>query len=206
MKLREPSVEIITKDCPLLMLQRIEEAGRVCYQSESTGDSAKFVETLIKKGHHSVLEHVSISIRLIVDRGVSHELVRHRLAAYSQESTRYCDYDKDDIEYIKPFWYAKADLHTRYTFNDFLAENEVIYKSLRTQGLSPQEARAVLPNCLKTEMIMTANVREWRHILSLRTSKAAHPDIRYIMGKVLLKFKSTYAVLFDDIVLSGGAV
>lgn len=199
MKIVNPSFGILNKEVGAFLLQRLEQAGRVCYQSEPRGNPELFVQSLIKAGHHSVLEHESISVRLIIDRGVSHELVRHRHAAYSQESTRYCDYNKGDIEFIKPHWYDTAALQNKQEWEGALRQAETFYRKLRSLGFSPQDARGVLPNALKTTVVMTANIREWRHVLSLRTSKAAHPDIRLIMSQVLVGFQGQYPVLFDDI-------
>lgn len=198
MKIVEPSFSFNVEYYPAEMILRIERAGRVCYQSEPQGDPEAFVRTLIRKGHYSVLEHESISVRLIVDRGVSHELVRHRLASFSQESTRYCDYGKDDIEFIKPVNIHDDD-KWRELWTIAMMKSEAIYKEMRKIGVPPQVARSVLPNSLKTEVVMTANIREWRHVLVLRSSPAAHPDMRHIMRLLLKEFKSIWPALFEDI-------
>lgn len=182
------------------MLRRIEEAGRTCYKSEDriTEESAKkFVAHAIKIGHLSIIEHENVSIRIICDRGVTHEIVRHRLAAYSQESTRYCNYGKGkfggEITLIQPtFELSKTDL-------SFLKVAETHYLSRLEQGLSPQDARYFLPNGLKTEIVMTCNVREWRHVFALRTSPKAHPQIRMLMKDIMQGFQIIMPVLFDNI-------
>lgn len=187
------------------LLRHIELCGRVCYKSEDqiTGDSAeKFVRNIIKRGHESVLEHASFSVRFIVDRGVSHEIVRHRLASYSQESTRYCNYSKeefgDEITVIEPCFMKRSD--DGYVF--WLSScgcSEKSYFAMLRYGKSPQEARSVLPNSLKTEVVMTANLREWRHFFRLRTSLAAHPQMREVTVPLLKELKQIIPVVFDDI-------
>jgi thymidylate synthase (FAD) len=157
------------------IMGKIEAAGRTCYKSESKltkESSVKFVEMIIKRGHESVLEHVNITVRWITDRGVTHELVRHRIASYSQESTRYVNY-KEGIEIIQPVDY-EFTTDQKLT----LACVEGIYVHSIEDGLTPQQARAFLPNCLKTEIVITMNLRQWRHFFSLRCAKAAHPQMR----------------------------
>lgn len=187
------------------ILKSIEEAGRVCYKSEEkiTEDSAeKFVAGIIKRGHEAVLEYEAIRVKFIVDRGVSHEIVRHRLAAYCQESTRYCNYSKgkfgEEITVIEPcFWDKDSDLMKDWRSAMRMAENH--YLGLLHQGASPQEARSVLPNSLKTEVVMTANLREWRHFFKLRTAPAAHPQMREVAIALLKEFQKLVPVVFDDI-------
>lgn len=196
------------------MLREIELAGRVCYQSEARGNRGLFIRRLVRLGHHSVLEHGVITVHFTTDRGVSHELVRHRLASYSQESTRYCDY-LGDASFIIPSWFE----HPVQKYNEFLENGytdvgfsaaemqwmhammsaERQYTNLRKDGCNPQMARAVLPNSLKTSIVVSANPREWRHILALRTSKAAHPDIRALMLPLLADLKRLAPPLFEDI-------
>jgi thymidylate synthase (FAD) len=205
MKIIDAKVEIIDKLDGLEMLKKIELIGRTCYKSEDkiTDDSCKqFVKNIIARGHESVLEHVNFSVRFTCDRGVSHEIVRHRIASYSQESTRYCNYSKGDfngeITVIKPcflvpgtagydMWYMACQAAEQYYF------------SMLNWGCSPQEARAILPNSLKTELVMTANIREWRHFLKLRTSKAAHPQMREIAIILLNMLIEIVPELFGDI-------
>lgn len=211
MKLVKPSHEILFIQQDLLQL--IEKAGRTCYKSESkiTSDSAeKFVQRIIKSGHHSVIEHANITVRFICDRGVTHEIVRHRLASYSQESTRYCNY-KGGVTFIIPPWidmpegkyddYGEASVYSNDIHPWFYAmiDAEEYYKELLFNNWSPQQARSVLPNSLKTEIVMTANVREWIHVLTLRTSKAAHPQIRELMFPLLKELKEKVPVIFDNI-------
>lgn len=205
MKIIEPSVEILTPINGDEILKHIELCGRVCYKSEDliTDDSSKkFVQNIINRKHESVLEHFSISIKFITNRAVSHELVRHRLASYSQESQRYCSYAKDkfgaELTFIKPcFW--KIDSPEMIGWYDIMDDIENMYLSLVNNGVKPEEARSILPNSLKTDIIMTANLRELRHILKLRTSKAAHPEMRKVMNMLLSELKSKISVIFDDI-------
>lgn len=202
MILVQPSVEIIDKIDGEAVLKKIEFCGRICYKSEAKAtpeSTEKFVAGLIRRGHESVIEHFSFSVHFICDRGVSHEIVRHRLASYSQESTRYCNYSKSDsITIIEPFG---MDGSAKWeAWNDSCLEAEKAYLFMIANGATPQQARAVLPNSLKTELIMTANLREWRHFLKLRTSKAAHPDMRVVAIKLLHMVKERIPVIFDDIV------
>jgi len=189
------------------ILQQIEAAARTCYKSEGkiTPTSARdFVRKIAQvKKHVSVIEHASATVRFIVDRGVSHEIVRHRLAAYSQESTRYCNYcsekfGREITVILPPFW---SECDHRYVFWRTACETaELQYNALLDYGASPQEARSVLPNSLKTEIVMTCNMREWRHVFSLRTSPAAHPQMREVMCPLLAEFKQHLPELFDDII------
>lgn len=205
MKIVKPSHEIMTPIDGEKILKHIEQCGRVCYKSEHKVDKTSyltFAKNIVKRGHEAVIEHFSISVKFTCDRGVSHEIVRHRLASYCQESTRYCNYSKDqfsgEITVIKPLY---LDENTDgYRMWKRSCENaETAYFDLLDYGLTPQEARAVLPNSLKTEIVMTANLREWRHFLKLRTSQAAHPQIREIAIPLLEEFKQLIPILFDDI-------
>jgi thymidylate synthase (FAD) len=217
MILIEPSFKIETPDVVFDgMLERIERAGRTCYKSEGkiAKDTAEsFVATILARGHTSVIEHESVSVRIICDRGVSHELVRHRLAAFSQESTRYCDYTKGQVCFVIPPWTgfrpgqynfasindaAVASADTAWLY--LMARAEIAYNALRALGQSPQQARAVLPNSLKTEIVITANLREWRHIFQLRTSKQAHPQMREIMVPLALALQKKLSIVFDGCV------
>lgn len=183
-------------------LQLIEQAGRTCYKSEkplTTTSSEKFVKMLRDRGHHSVIEHVNASVKFITNRGVTHELVRHRLCAFSQESTRYVNYGGKEIEMIKPVWWNTSDVDARDTWIHAIQYAELGYNDLLKFGWRPEQAREVLPNSLKTEIVVTANMREWRHIFTLRTSKAAHPQIRELMQSCLEGFQKLVPVLFDDI-------
>lgn len=180
------------------ILKRIEKAGRTCYKSEDriTDESAKaFVRTLIERWHESVLEHESIAVRFICDRGISHEIVRHRLASYSQESQRYVRYN-DDIEFINPHM-PNAKAHEAW--QELCERAEETYKELLSYGVQPEQARSVLPNSTKTEIVMTANLREWRHFLKLRTAKAAHPQMRELTVPLLKELQERIPVVFDDI-------
>lgn len=205
MKVINAGYEFITPIDGNVILKRIEQAGRVCYKSEDkiTDESAiRFAKDIVKRGHEAVLEHCSFTVKFIVDRGVSHEIVRHRVASYCQESTRYCNYSKDkfgnEITVIKPcFWENKSEQYRVWEEAVRFAESD--YFNLLSLGATPQEARSVLPNSLKTEVVMTADIREWRHFLKLRTSKAAHPQIREVAIPLLQELKEKVPVFFDDI-------
>ena len=205
MKITTPYFEILSPVDSATILQHIERCGRVCYKSEAriTGTSAQsFVAGIIKRGHEAVLEHDSITVKFVVDRGVSHEIVRHRLASYCQESTRYCNYSKDgfgnEITVIKPcFWGVHSPEF--FIWKAAMEAAEERYMALLAAGAAPQEARSVLPNSLKTEVVMTANLREWRHFFKLRTAPAAHPQMREVAIPLLRRFQELVPVVFDDI-------
>jgi thymidylate synthase (FAD) len=165
-------------------LELIERIGRTCYKSEdriTAGSAEKFVAMVIERGHESVIEHLGMSVRFIVDRGVSHELVRHRLASYSQESTRYCDYGDAGVTFIQPCFDGWDD-GDQAEWEDGMAYAEKRYQALRARGKPPEQARGVLTTSLKTEVVMTQNLRTWRHVFRLRAvSKRAHPQMREVM-------------------------
>ena len=205
MKIIRPSVELIDPPSYDELLHKVEIAGRVCYKSENKiaeGTAEKFVRGIIKRGHEAVIEHSSLSVRFVCDRGVTHEIVRHRLASYCQESTRYCNYFNEqfgaEITVIEPL-YLEPNTNAYAVWKEAMELSERAYFWLLEEGLTPQEARAVLPNSLKTEIIMTANLREWRHFCKLRASKAAHPQMREVAGLLLEILKADYPVFFEDI-------
>ncbi len=205
MKIIEAYHEILFLPSPEEALRLIELAGRTCYKSEDkmANDSAEdFIRRIVKSGHESVIEHGICTVRIVCDRGVSHELVRHRLAAYSQESTRYANYSKDrfgnEITVIKPCFWSK-DSSEYEQWYQAMEQAEAAYMRLLKMGASPQQARSVLPNSLKTEVVMTCNFREWRHVFSLRCSKAAHPQIREVMSSLLSDLKQRIPVIFEDL-------
>lgn len=205
MKIIKASAEIVTPIDGDAILKAIEQAGRVCYKSEDkiTESSAeKFVANIIKRGHEAVIEHQSITVKFVVDRGVSHEIVRHRVASYCQESTRYCNYSKDgfgnEITVIEPCFLQRGT--EKFSLWRSACEcSEETYFLLLNEGATPQEARSVLPNSLKTELFMTANLREWRHFFKLRCSPAAHPQMREVAIPLLREFQKQIPVIFDDI-------
>ena len=199
MKLIEQSFEIMRIDAAPLIT--IEKAGRTCYKSEDKiceGSAERFAKGLLKSGHESVIEHASATVKFITNRGVTHELVRHRLCAFSQESTRYVNYG-GDMKFIRPVWLKIDDLLSAWEFVNACEQAESYYKRLLECGWNPEQAREVLPNALKTEIVVTANFREWRHIFRLRTSNKAHPQIRELMRKCLAEFQRQVPVIFDDI-------
>lgn len=205
MKIVRPSFDIMTPLDGGAILRHIECCGRVCYKSEdkiTDGSAEAFVSQILQRGHEAVLEHYSFSVHFVCDRGISHEIVRHRLASYCQESTRYCNYSlgkfDGEIAVIAPFYLTwGAPGWIQWAASCMAAERE--YFNLLDWGCSPQEARAVLPNSLKTEVVMTANIREWRHFLQLRTSPAAHPQMREIATPLLRELQKKIPVCFDDI-------
>lgn len=205
MRIVKPSFHIEDEIDADLILRKIEKAGRTCYMSEdkATPESApEFVRRVLKAGHESVIEHISITVRIICDRGVSHEIVRHRVGSYSQESTRYCNYGKDgfngEITVIAPCYWPEPSAERRI-WRGAMEQAEKAYLSLLEQGASPQMARSVLPSSLKTELVVTYNLREWRHFLTVRTSAASHPQMREIAIPLLKEFQRLIPVVFDDI-------
>lgn len=205
MRIIEPGFEFMEEVDAEKMIKKIERAGRICYKSESniSEDSAeKFIRNIIKRGHESVLEHGSISVKIICDRGVTHEIVRHRLASYSQESTRYCNYSAEkfgnEITVIKPCFWAE-DSAEYAIWKESMELLEKNYMALLSAGAKPEQARSILPNSLKTEIAVTMDIREWRHFFRLRADKKAHPQMREIAEKMLAAFKEKLPVLFEDI-------
>ena len=192
------------------ILQKLERCGRVCYKSEdkiTEGSAEKFIGMILKSGHESVLEHEKLTVKFICDRGVTHEIVRHRIASYSQESTRYCNYSKDkfgnELTFIRPcFWADDSDEYA--VWKQAMEEIEKTYVKLISLGAKPEEARSILPNSLKTEIVCTMNLREWRHFFRLRTAERAHPQIREISVALLDELKKRIPVIFDDINTSDG--
>lgn len=215
MKIIQPSVELIDNINPADIYNKIERCGRVSHQSESKGNPEDFIRKIIKLGHESVLEHVSLTFHIITDRAIQNELVRHRHASFTVESTRYVKYD--ELTFIEPdLWVGyewdddknirgKAQIqHSNWFEAVQSAENYYLYcltggEYYKGWGMPPEFARAVLPLCLKSELYMTANLRELRHILKLRTDKAAHPQMRFIAGQILQILRDKLPVIVEDI-------
>ena len=205
MKIVEASVELVSDLDAEKIMKHIELAGRVCYKSESRisdTSAEKFIANIIKSGHESVIEHVSLTFKIICDRGVTHEIVRHRLASYSQSSTRYCNYASDkfgnELTFIKPCFWDEDD-ENYLLWKQTMEVVEKNYLAMIENGAQPQQARSILPNSLKTEIFMTANLREWRHFLKLRTSKRAHPQMREVALKIYKILSDNLPVIFSDI-------
>ena len=207
MKVIEPSWRIaaLTEADPVKLMKHLEAMGRICYQSEDaiTDKSYEgFLKRIIERGHEAVLEHAMVTAVVICDRGVSHEIVRHRIASYCQESTRYCNYSNGkfggEITVIKPpFWSQDSDEYE--TWYEACERTESAYFDLLLAGAKPQEARDVLPNSLKTQIAITMNIREWRHFFRLRCAPVAHPQMVEIACKGLVEFYDYFPCLFEDI-------
>lgn len=185
--------------------QFIEACGRTCYKSEeriSDGSADAFVRMIQGRGHHSVLEHASATVRFVCDRGTTHELVRHRIAAFSQESTRYCNYSKDRFEgriaVIQPPFVSTVPSLAEDIWREAMEQAESAYFRLLGAGEPPEIARAVLPIALKTEVVMTTNLREWLHVFKLRCSPRAHPMIRSLMQRVRAQFRARIPSIFGE--------
>ena len=223
MKIIEPYIMLEDNIDGEEILKKIERIGRVCYKSENNikeGSAEKFVSNILHRHHESVIEHVSISVRVICDRGVSHEIVRHRIASYSQESTRYINYTNDkfgnELTFIKPCWFKSStedlnELCMTYKSRKNLTKDESDWLDLlidienkyfiliNEDKWTPEQARSILPNSTKTEIVMTMNLREWRHFFKMRCSIAAHPQMRQIADMILKEFKAKIPIIFDDI-------
>lgn len=212
MIIQKPSVEILSTEPYQDMLRRVERIGRVCYKSEDRigeGSAEKFIQGILRRGHESVIEHGSITVKFICDRGVTHEIVRHRIASYSQESTRYCNYVKEKfgsqitcIDLSTGFHYDlnnEMDRRKYEVWQEAMENAERSYFQLIQLGATPQEARSVLPNSLKTELVATMNLREWRHFFRMRADTAAHPQCREVAQMLLERFAKEYPVFFEDL-------
>lgn len=192
-----PGVSYSVYEAGAYELKQIERIARVCYKSEDkisegTESAKKLISNLIRNGHEAMLEHGSLSVLFKCDRAVSHELVRHRM-----------DYSKDkfdgNVTFIQPWWMDEEDDIGYSVWKQSCLQAEKAYFDLLNMGYLPQQARGVLPNCTKTEIVVTANYREWRHILKLRCAKDAHPDMRHMMTDLLKELQSKLPVIFDDI-------
>lgn len=206
MKIIEPSYEIISPIDRTYIMKHLEAIGRTCYRSEdkiTDESSAPFIRGIIKSGHEAMIEHFSLSVRFTCDRGVSHELVRHRIASYAQSSTRYCNYSKDkfgnELTFIKPSEYSSWSEENKNTWTEAMKASENYYLKLINGKMSPQNARGVLPIDLMTEIVMTANLREFRSMLKLRCAKTAHPNIRFLMLSLLNELNEKLPDIFNDI-------
>lgn len=177
---------------------RIAEISSVCYGKEEVADKAGLLKKILKLGHESVFEHEKFTVKFRTSRGISHELVRHRIASFTQESTRYVDYSKV-LPVIIPYWYDTATPAEQACWDYAMRSAQGYYIQLREEGLPKQAARGVLPNDTATNITVTANIREWRHILKLRCAKDAHPDIRNLMMPLLEDFMEIIPELFEDI-------
>ena len=218
MKIIDARYEILDKIDGMEVLKKIERVARTCYKSEDyikEGSAERLVKSLIDRGHEAMLEHYSFSVKFVCDRGVSHEIVRHRMASFAQESTRYCNYSKDkfgnELTFINPCFWEDAnnskndEIETILPINNYeywliiCRATEKMYFKLLKNGATPEQARSVLPNSIKTEVVMTANLREWRHFLKLRTAQAAHLQMRELTIPLLKELKEKIPVIFDDI-------
>lgn len=206
MRIVNPSHTFITPLNRDATLKRIEECGRVCYRSEHkiTEDSApKFVRMVVEMGHHSVIEHCALTVKFVTDNGILRELTRHRIGvSFSVESTRYCSYDKEqfgkEVSFVKPSALKEGELVYNYWYGACL-NAEGAYFAMLDNGARPEIARSALPLCTATTIVMTANLREWRHVLRLRCAPAAHPDMRALMKPLLADFNGALPEIFGDV-------
>lgn len=209
MKIVQPNFEIVSpkdRDEGIQMLRHIEGYARISHRSEDkqTSDSyERFLRAVvIGKGDWSVCEHVSATVILRVDRGCTHEIVRHRLFSYTQESTRFVNYAKRQIEFIEPVWNLESQKigHPYYTWEHAMFQAEQAYLDLLEHGQSPQAARSVLPNSTAATLVMTGNLRNWRHFFLMRTTKETHPDLRRVTIPLLKEFQEKVPILYEDVV------
>lgn len=205
MKIIKPSYQILTPINREEILKQLEIVGRTCYKSEdkiTKDSSSKFIEMLIKNGHEAMIEFFDISVKFIHNRGFTHELVRHRLCSFAQESTRYVNYSKDkydnQITIIEPYWFEDCDAFNKVLWNNTLERCEKTYMSLTKNGVPAQGARGVLPIDLKTKINIRANLREWRHIFKLRCSSKAHSDMRRVMIPLRDELTKILPEIFGD--------
>ena len=205
MIIQKPRVLVPQKALGEDILLRLERYARVCYKSEdkmAAQGNPDFLKSKLTLGHESIIEHEKATVMFIIDRGISHEIVRHRIAAYSQESTRYCRYSQDkfgnEIAVIEPYFFLEDDVAYRH-WEEACLGAEKSYMALLKAGRSAQEARSVLPNSLKTEIVVTYNMREWRHFFRLRCDAAAHPQMRQVAIPLLLYFQKQLPSLYSDI-------
>ena len=211
MKITKPSIEIIDMKDYDKMIRKIEKIGRVCYKSEGNitdASAEQFIRNILKRGHESVIEHEAVTVRMVCDRGITHEIVRHRIASYSQESTRYCNYSGDKfgnqimvIDLAGGFEYdlSRENDRAKYeVWTQAMEQAEQSYFRMLELGATPQEARSVLPNSLKTEIVVTMNLRSWRNFFRLRCDSHAHPQMRELANIALEVFKEKLPVFFSD--------
>ncbi len=205
MIIQKPRVLVSQQALGENILLRLERYARVCYKSEdkmAAQGNPDFLKSKLTLGHESIIEHEKATVMFIIDRGISHEIVRHRIAAYSQESTRYCRYSQDkfgnEIAVIEPYFFLEDDIAYRH-WEEACLGAEKSYMALLKAGRSAQEARSVLPNSLKTEIVVTYNMREWRHFFRLRCDAAAHPQMRQVAIPLLLYFQKQLPSLYSDI-------
>ena len=208
MRVINAGYEIISELNGAEILKHIERCARVCYKSEdriTDGSAEKMVAALIRSGHEAMLEHYSFTVKFICDRGIANELVRHRIASFAQESSRYCCYAKDkfgkELTFINPcFWEPDSDNYARW-FHE-MDEAEKTYLAMIESGATPEQARDILPTSIKTEIVMTANLREFRHFFKLRAEGVTgkpHPQMLEITIPFLKELKQKIPVVFDDI-------
>ena len=188
------------------MLKRLERVIRTCYKSEdkiSEGSAERMVANIIKSGHTAMLEHESISVRIYCSRGLSHEIVRHRHCGFAQESSRYCSYDKDKfgskITVVKPVNFEKGTAEYDMWKNAMENSAQAYFDLKNLLGVKNDMARGVLPTDLKTEIVVTASLREWRAIFGLRCANDAHPEIRLLTRGILRNMSQKVPVVFDDL-------
>lgn len=206
MNIIKPSYEIESEIDGTAILKHLEKAIRVCYKSEDKIDEEshkKIIKHILSVNHESTLEHHAITVRFICNRGFTHEMVRHRLCSFSQESTRYCNYAKgkfgSELTAIQPPTWDKWTADQKATWEKAMNESERWYLHGVDIGLKAQEARGMLPIDIKTEIVVTANLRQWKHIFNLRTAKAAHPSMRQLMIPLCDEFKNKIPLIYDDI-------
>lgn len=186
----------------MILLRRIEWAARISHRAESAQTDISWERFLnavvLQHGDWSVVEHASASVDMLVDRGITHEIVRHRLFSFTQESTRFVNYEKK----TPPSFIVPMDLNTAQyaSWERGIIESEQAYKQMLNKGCAPQIARSVFPNALASRIIITGNLRNWRHFFIMRTTKEAHPQMRQVTIPLLKEFQEKIPILFEDII------
>lgn len=203
MKIIKPWVEVEKID-GVKVMKNLERAAKHCYRTEGNikEDSYDhFLRNCINRGHESVLEHEKVTVRICCDVGAYKDITRHRIASFSIESTRYCNYSKDkfgnEISFIEPCNIDDENLYEDW--KNCMEEIEKCYQKMASEGALPDQLRLILPHSTAAELTMTANIREWRHIFALRADKHAHPSIQQFMIPLLLYFKQQMPALFDEV-------
>jgi len=214
-KLVSPSFEILTETDGIKILKHLEKIARTCYRSEdkisADGASAKkLIASLIKSGHEAMIEHYNISVRFVSDMGFYKDLTRHRMASYAIESTRYCNYSKgkfgNELTFSKPQHITEGTPEYDIWYKCMLDIEKAYMKMANLKDsagelyIKPDQLRMLLPHSINAEINITANLREWRHIFRLRTSRAAHPSVSTLMRELLIEFKKQIPIVFDDII------
>lgn len=184
------------------LLEFIENIARVSHMSHNKtepGSAKKLLSIIIKNNHNTILEFGEMIVEFLTDRGNTHELVRHRIASFNQTSTRFVDYKKKQLDFIKPVWLKDMSNESINVYIEACQQSQDSYLKLLGLGWKPQQARCVLNHSIASNIVIKANLREWKHIFKLRTAPDAHPQIKSLMTELLIETKKKIPLIFDDI-------